>query len=244
MRKEFENKAVLVTGASSGIGAETAKKFAQAGAHVAFSYRQNTEGAEKVKAEIETEGVDAFTMQTELSNEQEAQTLVEKVVEEFGRLDILVNNAGGYIDGDEWDEGTEDIWTQTLKQNLVSVLNVSKHAAFQFQKQRSGVIVNVASKHGLGGQLDAIAYAASKAGVINVTQAYADVLAPFGRANSVSPGAVNTGYWLTAPQDELEEVLADKLMGRFAETEEVADAILYLASGKAGVINGQNLVIG
>jgi len=122
-------------------------------------------------------------------------------------------------------------------------MSVSKYVIPFFQKQRSGVLLNIASRHGMMGDYEALSYAAAKAGVINITEAYAKLLAPHARANTISPGAVNTGYWRTAPEDELQEAIATNPMGRLVETSEVAAMALHLASDNAAVINGQNIVV-
>lgn len=235
-------KTVLITGGSSGIGAETALKFAQEGYNVAISYNTNKSGAEEVAAKIEKYGVQSYIYQAELSKEENAKDLVGLVLSDCKTLDILVNNAGGYINGDEWD-GTDEVWLQTFVQNIVSMMNVSKYVIQHFQETKLGVIVSVASRHGLAGQYDAIAYAAAKAGVINITQSYAKLLAPYGRANSVSPGAVNTGYWLTAPEEELKEEYKNAPLNKLVETEDIAQAIFYLASDKSSMVTGENLMV-
>ncbi len=235
-------KTVLITGGSSGIGAETAKLFASEGYNVALTYNTNKKGADEVVSEIFKKGIRAVSFQVELSSEESARQLVSDVHREFGQIDILVNNAGRYIDGDEWN-GTEEIWSQTLAQDLISVMNVSKYVIPIFQDQKFGVMVNVASRLGLSGSHEELAYGAAKAGVINITQGYAKLLAPFGRANSVSPGAVNTGYWLTAPREELEATLANKPLGKLIESIEVANAILYLATDRSASTTGQNIVV-
>jgi 3-oxoacyl-[acyl-carrier protein] reductase len=235
-------KTVLLTGGSSGIGAETAKLFADEGYNVALTYNTNKEGADSIVSEIIAKGCKAVAFQAELSKEESAKQLVESVHKEFGQIDVLVNNAGRYIDGDEW-YGTEKIWSQTLAQDLVSVMNVSKYVIPIFQKQQSGVMVNIASRLGLSGSHEELAYGAAKAGVINITQGYAKLLAPYGRANAVSPGAVNTGYWLTASKEELEATLANKPLGKLIEPKEVANAILYLATDRSASTTGQNIVV-
>lgn len=238
----FKNKVVIVTGASSGIGAETALAFAKEGANLVITYKENKIGAEEVASKIIESGGGAITIQADLINEEDAKNVIEKTKQEFGKIDVLVNNAGRYIDGDEWN-GTAEIWTRSLQQNLVSVINVSKYAVEIFQEQKSGVIVNISSRYSAQGQFDAISYAAAKAGVVNITQAYAKLLAPFGRANAVSPSAVNTGYWLTAPKEELESTLKDVPLGKLIETKDVAEMVLFLASDKAKNITGQNIFV-
>jgi len=122
-------------------------------------------------------------------------------------------------------------------------MNTSKYATEIFQKQKSGIIVNIASRHGLSGQFDALAYSASKAGIVNITQAYAKLLAPFGKANSISPGPVRSGYWLRAPKEELEETISKMPGKRLIEPEEVASLVLSLSSDKSKV-TGQNISLG
>jgi 3-oxoacyl-[acyl-carrier protein] reductase len=238
----FKDKVIVVTGGSSGIGKEIALMFAREGAKVVITYKENEAGAKEVADQIVALGSKVIFVQADLIDESEARNVVEKTKQEFGRIDVLVNNAGRYIDGDEWN-GTAEIWTKSLLQNLVSVMNMSKYAIELFKDQRSGVIVNISSRYSLDGQYDALAYAAAKAGVANITQAYAKLLAPFGRANAVSPGAVNTGYWLTAPKEELEKNLANIPSGKLVEPKEIAEKVLFLASEKAADINGQNVLI-
>jgi NAD(P)-dependent dehydrogenase (short-subunit alcohol dehydrogenase family) len=235
----MKNKTVLITGGSSGIGEATALLFAKNGANIVITYRKNKVGAEKVKKEIEKFGVEALIIQADLIKESDAKKVIEKTIKEFGKIDVLVNNAGRYINGDEWD-GSSEIWIESLKQNLVSAMNVSKYATKIFQKQKSGIIVNVASRYSKDGQYDALSYSAAKAGIANITQAYARLLAPYGRVNTVSPSAVKTGYWLTAPKDELEK---EESEAPLLKPEEVAHKILFLASDEAQNITGQNISI-
>ena len=238
----FKNKNILITGGSSGIGEATALMFAQNGADIAITYRSNKEGANEVVKKIKKLGRKAIAIQANLINEGEAKNVVSETLKEFGKIDILVNNAGRYIDGDEWN-GSSDIWLESLQQNLLSMMNVSKYVIEIFQKQNKGIMVNIASRHGLDGQYDAISYAAAKAGVINITQAYAKLLSPFGRANSISPSATNAGYWLTASKKEVEETLANKPSHKFIEPETIAKKIIFLASDDAKNITGQNFLI-
>lgn len=238
----FKDKVVFITGGSSGIGREAALLFAHEGAHVAITYKSNKEGAEDTLAQITKQGNKGLVIGTDLANDDEAERAVQRVVETFGRIDILVNNAGRYVEGDLW-EGSSNIWIQSLRQNLVSVMSVSKYVISEFEKQQSGIIVNVASRHGMSGQYDALSYAASKAGVINITQAYAKLLSPYGRANAVSPSATQAGYWLTAPKDELEATIASRPNHKLVDPKTVAEKIVFLASDAAANINGENIQV-
>jgi 3-oxoacyl-[acyl-carrier protein] reductase len=239
----FKEKIVLITGGSSGIGRATAILFAEEGADIVITYKSNKKGANEVVDKIIKIGRRAVAIKADLVLEKSAKNVIEKTIKKFGKIDILVNNAGRYIDGDEWN-GDSDVWIKSLKQNLISVMSMSKHVAKIFQKQGRGVIINVASIHGISGHADAISYGAAKAGIINITQSYSKLLSPIGcRVNSVSPSAANTGYWLTAPKDELAERLASTPNNKLIEPEEIAGKIVFLASDEAQDINGQNIVI-
>ena len=237
----FEGKVVLITGASSGVGEAAAIAFAKRGADVAFTYQKNEVGANKVAESIRTIGKKALVLKANLRNEDDAQVSVEETLRTFGRIDILVNNAGRYVEGDEWN-APSSIWTESLEQNLISVLNVSKYVLLHFESRKDGVMVNIASRHGVSGVYDAISYGAAKAGVINITEAYAKLMKGYGRANCISPSAINTGYWLTAPKEELEDAVATR-GGRLLEPSDVVEKILYLASDEAKDITGMNLVV-
>jgi 3-oxoacyl-[acyl-carrier protein] reductase len=238
----FKNKIVIITGASSGIGAETALIFAREGADVVITYKENKNGIEDIALQINKLGREVLIVQAELTKEADAKNVIEKTKQKFGKLDVLVNNAGRYIAGDEWN-GTAEIWVKSLEQSLVSVMNMSKYAVEIFQQQKSGVIVNISSRYSMQGQFDALAYAAAKAGVANITQAYAKLLAPFGRANAVSPGAVKAGYWLRAPQEELDETIAATPLKKLVEPKDIAETVCFLASDKAASITGQNIFV-
>ncbi|MBU1198928.1 MAG: SDR family oxidoreductase [Nanoarchaeota archaeon] len=237
----FKEKVVLVTGSSRGIGTAIALLFAKEGAKVVINYYKSEKEANEVMNEIKKIS-DAITIKCDVSNEEQVKNMIKKIIKKFGKLDILVNNAGNYIEGDEW-SGSSNIWAKTIKQNLISAMNTSKYAAEIFQKQKSGVIVNIASRYSVSGQFDALAYAASKAGIVNITQAYAKLLAPYGRANAVSPWPVKSGYWLRAPKEELEETISKMPGKRLIEPEEIAEVVLSLASPESAKITGQNILV-
>lgn len=239
----LNNRIVLITGGSSGIGEATALLLARNGADVAITYKSNESGAEKVADQIKKVGRKSLIIQADLINESEAKNAVEKTIKLFGKIDILINNAGRYIEGDEWNSKS-DVWVKSLEQNLVSMMNVSKYVIDEFLKQKSGIIVNVASRHGLSGIPDGISYGAAKAGVINITQAYAKLLSPFGRSNSVAPGPVDAGYFKTmASKEEIEETIAKMPNHRLINPNKIAEKILYLVTDESKDINGQNFPV-
>ncbi len=237
---KLKDKVVLITGSSKGIGKATALLFAREGAKVIINYSKSEKEANEVLKEIGKIS-DSIVIKCDVSNESEVKKMFEKIIKKFGKLDILVNNAGVYIDGDEWN-GSAEIWVETLKQNLISAMNTSKYASEIFQKQKSGVIVNIASRYSVSGKYDSLAYSASKAGIVNITQAYSKLLSPFGRANAISPGATKSGYWLRAPKEEVEANIASSPLKRLIEPEEIAKISLFLASDDSKAITGQNFL--
>ncbi len=242
MQTGLKDKVVLVTGGSSGIGKATVAAFAHEGAKVCFSYKTNQEGAQSVVTELGQAGSDIKVFQVDLTKDEEAKRLIDFTTSEFEHIDIVVNNAGRYMDGDVWD-GEVDLWMKSLQQNLISAMSVCKYAISHMQSRNTGVIVNIASRHGLSGQHDALTYAASKAAIINSTQAYAKLMAPWGRANSVSPGAVRAGYWATAPQEELEENINGTLLESIVEPDDIANAVIFLSSNQSKMVTGHNLIV-
>lgn len=238
----FKNKVILVTGGSSGIGKAIALHFAKEGSKIAFSYKENKKGAEEVLSLIKESGGEGVAIQAELGKSEEAIKLVKETLSRFGRIDVLVNNAGRYVEGDDW-SGESEIWEESLRQNFISALSVSREVIKVMQKQKSGVIVNISSRYSVSGRYDGPAYSASKAALVNMTEAQAKLMAPWGRSNAVSPGAVRAGYWLKADEKEIEQDVGEALIKRLVEVEEVAEIVAFLASDKAGMITGQNILI-
>ena len=237
----FKDKIVLVTGSSRGIGRSIALAFAKEGAKVIINYSKSEKEAKEVVKHIQKLS-EAMVLQCDVSIEEQVKEMIIKIINRFGRLDILINNVGVYIDGDEWN-GSSEIWERTLRQNLISAMNTSKYATEIFRKQKSGTIINISSRYSISGRFDSIAYSASKAGIISLTQAYAKLLEPFGRVNAISPGAVNAGYWLRAPKEELDAQIASSPKKRLIEPEEIAEEVLFLASDKSKNINGKNILL-
>ena len=236
------NKTILITGSSKGIGKATALRFAKDGNNIIINYLADKNSADNVVSEIKKLGSNAIAIQSDVTKEDEAKKLIDLSIQEFKTIDILINNVGGYIDGDEWN-GSTQVWKDTFDKNIISTLNVSKFVIPIFQTNKKGTIINLSSRYCNNGQIDAITYAASKAAIVNITQSYAKLLAPFGTANSIAPGPVNTGYWLRADKSEIEENLNAIPMKAFVEPSQVADLINYLCSDSASMITGQNIFI-
>lgn len=238
----FKNKVVLITGGSSGIGKATALMFAKNNADIVITYKNNKKGADETINEIKKLGKTAIAVKVDLINEKQIKKVVNIIIKKFGKIDILVNNVGVYVKGDEWNKSS-NVWIKSLEQNLISMMNISKYVVKFFLKQKNGIMINISSRLGLDGVYDAISYSASKAGVINITQSYAKLLSPFGRANSICPWAVNSGYWLTAPKYELANMLKIMPNHKLIEPEKIAEKIVFLVSDRAKNITGQNFIV-
>ncbi|MEI6462624.1 MAG: SDR family oxidoreductase [bacterium] len=239
----FKDKVVIVTGSAKGIGAELIRKYASEGANVVINYINSKSEAESLKEEIENLNLGkVIIVKADVSKKEEAKLLVDTTLEEFGTIDILVNNAGRYFDGDEWDLN-ENAWKETLDNNLISVMNISKFVIQYFIENKKGSILNIASRMGLNSKPDAIAYSASKAGIINITTSYAKLISEFGNCNCICPGATKCGYWLRASETELEDIVSRNPKKRLVNPKEIAELGLFLTSDTALMITGQTILV-
>ncbi|WP_422861901.1 SDR family NAD(P)-dependent oxidoreductase [Flagellimonas sp. W118] len=238
---DFNNKQVLITGASRGIGKATAIAFAQKGAKVGINFRSNLEEAQKTLAELPGEGHQLF--QKDIAQKENCQTLVDAFVSTYGSLDILVNNAGISIfhDIDEVDfEHWTDAWENTFKTNLFAPANMCYCAAQAMMKSGGGRIVNVSSRGAFRGEPTKPAYGASKAALNAMSQSLAKKLAPYNiYVGAVAPGFTETEMAaVTLTPKERENLLRESPFKRMAQPEEVAHAILFLASDGAEYSSG------
>lgn len=235
-------KNYLITGSTGKIGQSVVKLLLESGNQVVAQYFSNDQEVEVMQLTNTQFAHNLHFIKTDLTSEINVKQLVDQSVETLGSIDGLVNLAGKYFDGDEWN-GVTKTWDDTFDLNLKSVMWCSRFVSELFIRQKSGVIVNIASRFGLSGDPETIAYSISKAGIINLTHSYAKLLSPFGRCNCVSPWAVNAGYWLKADKSELEDTISKIPNKRLVEPIEVADLIIFLLSEKSRSINGQNIII-
>ena len=231
----------LVTGGSRGIGRAIALKLAENGADVAINYAGNTAAAEEVKAAIEQMGRKALLIQCSVADTDGVQAMVNQVVKELGRLDILVNNAGITRDGLLMRMKEAD-WDDVMNTNLKGVYNCSKAVMRTMMKQKSGRIVNMASVVGEMGNAGQANYAAAKAGVIGFTKSLAKEVASRGiTVNAIAPGFIATDMTSVLSDDQKAEMARTIPLGRAGQPEDVANAVLFLASEGAAYITGQVL---
>ena len=240
--EELKEKAAIVTGATSGIGRAVAVKFAAAGALVAAVGR-NRENLDALQNEIEQAGGIVKTIRADVTDESDAQKIVETTVENFGQIDILINAAGIIGNGTIENTALND-WDEMMNVNLRSVF-VLMQKTVPFLEKTKGNIVNVSSVAGLRSFPGVLAYCVSKAGIDQLTRCASLELAPKQiRVNAVNPGVVVTELHKRSGMDEenyaafLEKSKQTHPLGRAGSPDEVADLILFLASEKAGWITG------
>lgn len=237
--KLLENKVAIVTGASRGIGRSIALGFAQAGAHVAFTYLNSESKALELEKELSTFGVQAKSYRSDASKVAEADALTENVVKDFGKIDVLVNNAGVTRDN-LLIRMSEEQWDEVINTNLKSIFALSKGVAKVMMRQRSGSIINISSIVGIIGQAGQANYSASKAGIIGFSKSLADEMGSRSiRCNVIAPGFIQTEM-TDALADETQKLYLSRIpMNRFGQADEVAKVALFLASDMSSYVSGQ-----
>lgn len=231
----FENKVVMVTGGAAGIGRVTAKNFVGEGARVAICDVNPEAGKEALKALGEA----ASFEQVDVSNSTAVSSWVKTVVNQYGQIDVLVNNAGITRDGLIMRMKEED-WDAVINVNLKSAFNCIKAVSAIMVKQRSGRIINLASVVGVMGNPGQANYVASKAGMIGLTKTVAKELGSRGiTVNAVAPGFIETEMTAVLSDKAKEAMLGMIPLQRAGKSQDVADAILFLASDSAAYITGQ-----
>jgi len=240
---DFNGKVVLITGGAKGIGLAIARAFALQHATVVINYNSSSQAAIAFQNEMQALGHSVHIFQGNVASFTESEALIQKTVEQCGRLDILVNNAGITKDTLILRMNEAD-FDQVIDTNLKGAWNMSKHALKVMAKQRYGRIVNIASVVGLIGSSGQSNYAASKAGLLGLTKSLAREYAKRGiTVNAIAPGFIQTQMTDSLDPAVAEYYLAQIPMGRVGKTEEVAHAVCFLASEEASYITGQVLTV-
>lgn len=239
--KLLDGKVVLITGASRGIGKSIAEECVKQGAKVAFTYLSSEEKANKLAKELSQDGGEAVGFKSNAAKFDEAQSLVNDVVEKFGTVDVLINNAGITRDTLLM-RMTEEHWDEVIETNLKSVFNLTKAVQRPMLKQRSGSIINMSSVVGVSGNAGQSNYAASKAGMIGFTKSIAQELGSRSiRCNAIAPGFIETEM-----TGELDEKVVDEWrksipLKRGGDPMDVAQAAVFLGSDMSSYITGQTI---
>jgi 3-oxoacyl-[acyl-carrier protein] reductase len=236
----LQGQVALVTGAGVGIGRAVALALAEAGAFVGIHYNRSEDEARKVLQEVRDRESDGLLLQADLSREDEANAVVDRLVAQTSRLDILVNNAGALVQRARLEECSLEVWQRTLDVNLTSAFLVTRRAIPHLRASGNGRIVNVLSLSvQTGGANGAGAYAAAKGGLQVFTRTLARELAPAIRTNAVMPGVIETRHHEVATSPErMEQYRRETPLQRNGAAEEVAQAVLYLASDASSFTNG------
>jgi 3-oxoacyl-[acyl-carrier protein] reductase len=239
----FKDKVVLVTGGSRGIGRSIALAFARQGATVVISYAGNEAAAQETLGLIQAAGAKGEAVRFDVADSAACASALDNLLKTHGRLDVLVNNAGVAVDGLVMRVKDED-WDKQLDTNLKGAFALIRAASRPMMKQRGGAIINLTSVVGEMGNGGQAAYSASKAGLIGLTKSVARELASRNiRVNAVSPGFIGTDMTSHLEGETREKMMAAIPLGRLGSPEDVANAVLFLASDSAAYITGEVLKV-
>jgi NAD(P)-dependent dehydrogenase (short-subunit alcohol dehydrogenase family) len=239
------DKVGIVTGAGRGIGEAIARRFSREGAKVAIS-DIDLPGAESVAESLRNSGREALAIKANVADKSEVEAMVKRVVDTFGRVDILVNNAGMSVVGASA-ELEESRWRQGIDVMLTGVFFCSQAAGREMIKQKYGKIISISSINGIGAFPERVCYNSAKAGVMGLTRVLGCEWAKYNiNVNAVAPGYVNTQLvadLVEKGQLDVAELAGRTPLGRLAECEEIADAIVFLASEESKYMEGQTIVV-
>jgi len=239
----LQGKGAIVTGGSLGIGRAIAIALAREGCDVAVNYRRHDAEAKEVVAEIEKLGRKGLAVKADVSSYADAEAMVARVVETFGRFDVLVCNAGITWDGAIW-KMSEQQWDQVITVNLKGYFNYNKAAALHFKEHKYGKIVNISSINGIRGKAMQANYAASKGGEIAMSKSLAKELGRFNvNVNVVAPGMVLTDMMKDLPPEFTVKAMNETVVGRFATPEDVAHLVAFLSSDLSRHVTGEVIKI-
>lgn len=248
MKSRFDlgGKLALVTGGASGIGLATVRMLTSCGAKVAVNHLPGDEGAIRTIAALAGESLDVVSAPGNVADPEECAAMVDAVVQREGKLNYLINNAGTSgttkpIDFSDLDAMTDEFWRLILSTNLLGPFRCARAAASAL-KSSGGAIVNTASNSGFNTRGSSLAYAASKAGLINMTRSLARALAPSVRVNAVAPGFVETPWTKQWPETRKQDAMQRSFLNRGATPEDIAEVIVFLAVS-AAYVNGQTIVL-
>jgi len=238
---DFKGKGIVITGASEGIGFETAKAFSKAGANVAICGR-SAEKLEKAAAELKEYGTVVFADCCDVSDSAQFRAFGDKAAAALGSVDVFINNAG-FMPSAKLIDMSEELWDKVIDTNLKSVFTGTK-IAYEKMKDHGGVIINAASYAAVIPSVGGSAYAAAKSGVVSLTRTYAAELAPYKiRVLGYIPGVIDTALNAANIAARADALLTPLALQKFGEPEDVAKVILFMASDAADYMTGTCLEI-
>ena len=237
---KLKNKTILITGASRGIGYQTAYEVAKEGANVIINYNNSIKQAKELEQLLKKEfGTKTLLVKADIKNEQEIIEMVNNSIKHFQKIDVLINNAAICKDT-TFEDKTKENFMEILETNLVGTFLVSKHVSQHMLKEKSGKIINITSTNATYSYYpESLDYDASKAGVISLTHNLALHLSPYITVNAVSPGWTKTDMNKELSKEQIKKEEEKILLNRFAQPQEIAKVIAFLSSDDANYINNQ-----
>lgn len=237
---KLKNKTILITGASRGIGYQTAYEVAKEGANVIINYNNSIKQAKELEQQLKKEfGTKTLLVKADIKNEQEIIEMVNESINHFKKIDVLINNAGMCKDT-TFEDKTKENFMEILETNLIGTFLVSKHVSQHMLKEKSGKIINITSTNATYSYYpESLDYDASKAGVISLTHNLALHLSPYITVNAVSPGWTKTDMNKELSKEQIKKEEEKILLNRFAQPQEIAKVITFLSSDDANYINNQ-----
>jgi 3-oxoacyl-[acyl-carrier protein] reductase len=239
----LENQVAIVTGGTKGIGKAICLLFAEQGAKVVANFSTDAEAAENLKKEAKSRGLSLDLYKADVTKSDQVKAMVEETFAQYGKIDILVNNVGLVRDNFLMMMSDED-WESLLRANLTSLFYCSRIVIRKMIPQRKGKIINISSISGMMGTPGQANYAATKGGMISFTKSLARELGSFNiHVNAVAPGLIESEVVSKMPKEKVETIIKSSSLGRVGKPEEVAQAVLFLASEHSNYITGQTIVV-
>jgi len=237
------SKTVLITGASKGIGANMAIRFAESGYNVIMNYNTSVQSAILLQKSLKESGYSVIAYKANVKNRLEVDLMIKEAIYRFGGIDVLINNAG-VANQSLITDISEQEWNDIIGVNLTGVFNCTQAVLPHMINQKSGSIINISSMWGEVGASCEVAYSAAKAGVIGLTKALAKEVGPSGiTVNCITPGLIDTAMNQNLAIEDVTAIIDETPLGRIGTTDDIASAALFLASEQASYITGQVLGI-
>jgi 3-oxoacyl-[acyl-carrier protein] reductase len=240
---QLKDKVAIVTGGTKGIGRAISLLFAEEGARVVANFSKDVEAAEKLMDEAKSKRLSVGLYKADVTQFEPVKEMVEETFGKYARIDILVNNVGLIRDNFLMLMSDED-WDSLIKTNLNSLFYCCKAVIRKMIAEKRGKIINISSISGILGTSGQTNYAATKGGVISFTRSLARELGPFNiQVNAVAPGLIESEVVSKMPKEKVEAIVKSTSLGRMGKSEEVAQTVLFLASGHSNYITGQTIIV-